>query len=65
MEKYKFNRMVYVAGAEQQLHFQQVFELLRRMGHSWADTCSHVSFGLVRGMSSRDGAHFATTKSLC
>jgi arginyl-tRNA synthetase len=34
-------------------HFQQLFALLKATGHDWADTCVHVPFGLVRGMSTR------------
>ncbi len=62
-----FDKMVYVTGSEQDLHFQQLFHLARSIGvlltaaHGdatgapWADRCHHVSFGKVRGMSSRGG----------
>ncbi|KAI9543896.1 Arginyl-tRNA synthetase [Dissostichus eleginoides] len=36
-------------------HFNQLFHVLRALGHSWADRCEHVPFGLVRGMSTRSG----------
>ncbi|WP_026962142.1 arginine--tRNA ligase [Alicyclobacillus herbarius] len=42
------NHLIYVVGAEQKLHFAQVFEVLRRMGRTWADNCRHVAFGLMK-----------------
>lgn len=39
---------LYVVGQDQTLHFQQVFEVLRRMGFDWADSCHHISFGMYR-----------------
>uniref|UniRef100_A0A7N8X0K6 Probable arginine--tRNA ligase, mitochondrial n=1 Tax=Mastacembelus armatus TaxID=205130 RepID=A0A7N8X0K6_9TELE len=36
-------------------HFNQLFQILLVMGHSWADRCQHVPFGLVQGMSTRTG----------
>lgn len=41
-------RLVYVVGAEQSLHFKQVFKVLELMGYSWAQDCIHVPFGLYR-----------------
>lgn len=42
------NRMLYVVGGEQKLHFQQVFAVLKRAGETWAEQCEHVPFGLMR-----------------
>lgn len=39
---------LYVTGQEQTLHFQQVFEVLKKMGFDWAESCHHISFGLYR-----------------
>uniref|UniRef100_A0A8C9ZIK4 Probable arginine--tRNA ligase, mitochondrial n=1 Tax=Sander lucioperca TaxID=283035 RepID=A0A8C9ZIK4_SANLU len=39
----------------QENHFHQLFHILLAMGHSWADRCKHVPFGLVRGMKTRSG----------
>uniref|UniRef100_A0A7N6AI71 Probable arginine--tRNA ligase, mitochondrial n=1 Tax=Anabas testudineus TaxID=64144 RepID=A0A7N6AI71_ANATE len=36
-------------------HFHQLFQILLAMGHSWADRCQHVPFGLVQGMKTRTG----------
>lgn len=50
-------RNVYVVGREQTLHFQQVFEIVRRMGHAnIADISKHIAFGQVTGAS---GARFS------
>ncbi|MCB0343390.1 MAG: arginine--tRNA ligase, partial [Bdellovibrionales bacterium] len=51
---------LYVVGAEQTLHFKQVFKVLEKMGYEWAKDCHHVSFGMYRfkdvgKMSSRKG----------
>ncbi|XP_010795028.1 probable arginine--tRNA ligase, mitochondrial [Notothenia coriiceps] len=54
-EKYNFDEMIYVTDKGQANHFNQLFHVLRALGHSWADRCEHVPFGLVRGMSTRSG----------
>jgi arginyl-tRNA synthetase len=46
--EFDFDRMLYVVGAPQSLHFQQVFKMLELMGHTWAKDCVHVAFGLIR-----------------
>ncbi|XP_034755974.1 probable arginine--tRNA ligase, mitochondrial isoform X2 [Etheostoma cragini] len=53
--KYHFDEMIYVTDTSQANHFQQLFHILLAMGHSWADRCKHVPFGLVRGMKTRSG----------
>ncbi len=56
---YGFDRLLYVVGAPQALHFRQLFTVLERMGCDWASGCVHVPFGqvLLRGkrLSSRAG----------
>jgi len=58
-EAFEAWRLVYVVGTPQSLHFRQVFDVLGRMGYSWADNCVHVPFGLIRfpdgAMSTRRG----------
>ncbi|KAM9778487.1 putative arginine--tRNA ligase, mitochondrial isoform 1-T1 [Syngnathus typhle] len=54
-EKYHFDEMIYVTDKSQTHHFQQLFQILQVMGHSWADRCHHVPFGLVKGMKTRTG----------
>ncbi|NLZ92990.1 MAG: arginine--tRNA ligase [Firmicutes bacterium] len=47
-QHYNFTKMLYVVGADQALHFQQVFTVLQKMGYEWAENCVHVPFGLIR-----------------
>jgi len=58
-ERFNFSKMLYVVGAEQTLHFQQLFKVLELMGYEWANNCIHVPFGLIRfkdgKMSTREG----------
>ena len=58
-QELKFDRMTYIVGAEQKLHFKQVFSVLRKMGFDWAGRCEHIPFGLYRfkdaKMSTRKG----------
>ena len=62
MLKYKdYNpeSMIWVVGDEQNLHFQMLFEILRRLGCSWAEKLYHLSYGMVNlpsgKMKSREG----------
>ncbi len=41
-------KIIYVVGAEQSLHFRQVYTVLKKMGHEWANGCEHVAFGLMK-----------------
>ncbi|KAH3899254.1 Arginine--tRNA ligase, cytoplasmic [Saccharomycodes ludwigii] len=54
-EKYKFDKMIYVIAAQQDLHTAQFFEILKQMGFEWAKDLQHVNFGMVQGMSTRKG----------
>jgi arginyl-tRNA synthetase len=47
-ETFNFALSLYVVGAEQTLHFQQLFKVLELMGFEWAKDCIHVPFGLIR-----------------
>jgi arginyl-tRNA synthetase len=47
-ETYQFAKMLYVVGADQRLHFQQIFKVLELMGFPWAQDCVHVDFGLIK-----------------
>ncbi|MDI9259733.1 arginine--tRNA ligase [Alicyclobacillus sendaiensis] len=40
--------LLYVVGAEQKLHFEQVFKVLELMGRDYANNCVHVQFGLMK-----------------
>lgn len=54
-EKYKFDKSIYVIATQQDLHVAQFFEILKQMGLPWADRLEHVNFGMVLGMSTRNG----------
>jgi arginyl-tRNA synthetase len=54
-EKYKFDKMIYVVGDQQDLHVAQFFKILSLMKLPFADTLEHVNFGKVKGMSTRRG----------
>lgn len=54
-EQYHFEKFIYVVGAEQIVHFRQVFEVLRRMDYDWANGLEHVPFGRIHGISTRKG----------
>lgn len=54
-ETYKFDKMIYVIAAQQDLHCAQFFEILKQMGLPWAKNMEHVNFGMVQGMSTRKG----------
>lgn len=53
------DRLVYVVGSDQALHFRQFFAVLKLMGYEWAERCVHVGFGLIKfpegKMSTRKG----------
>jgi arginyl-tRNA synthetase len=44
---YKFDKMIYVVDVRQSLHFQQLFELLKRLSYNFSDNCLHLAFGTV------------------
>ncbi len=47
-EKFNFEKMIYIVGGEQKLHFAQVFKVLELMGYTWAKNCTHIDFGLYK-----------------
>ena len=48
INRYDFDKLVYVAGSEQQLHFKQVFKVMELMGYEeYVSKCTHVPFGLI------------------
>ncbi len=51
--------MVYTVGNEQDYHFQVLFLILKKLGYSWAESCFHLSYGMVDlpegKMKSREG----------
>lgn len=51
--------MIYTVGNEQDHHFKVLFVILKKLGYSFADECSHLSYGMVElpsgRMKSREG----------
>lgn len=48
IKTYNFAKAIYVVGAEQQLHFNQIFKVVELMGYEeYTKNCIHVPFGLV------------------
>jgi arginyl-tRNA synthetase len=58
-KKYKFEKMIYEVGQEQELHFRQLFRILELMGNKWAKNCIHAQHGLYLD---KDGKKFSTRK---
>lgn len=52
---YKYDKSIYVVASQQTLHFKQLFKILELMGEEYADRLSHISYGMVTGMSTRKG----------
>jgi len=51
--------IIYTVGNEQDYHFKVLFLILKKLGYSWADSCFHLSYGMVDlpsgKMKSREG----------
>ncbi|HYF91204.1 MAG TPA: arginine--tRNA ligase [Symbiobacteriaceae bacterium] len=47
-QQYRADRMLYVVDQGQSVHFRQVFAVLTKAGHAWAEQCRHVGFGVLR-----------------
>lgn len=54
-DKYKFDKMLYVVGADQEKHFYCLSDIIKNLGYDWYDQMVHVKTGKVLGMSSRQG----------
>ena len=56
---YDFAKVLYVVAYQQNLHFQQVFKVVEKMGYPWAKDLEHVAFGMVsyegKALSTREG----------
>ena len=55
----KTTGMIYTVGNEQDHHFKLLFVILKKLGYSFANECSHLSYGMVNlptgRMKSREG----------
>lgn len=58
-KKYKFSRLIYVVGMEQDLHFKQLFKIFELLDEPYAGACEHLSYNWVflpeGRMKSREG----------
>ncbi|CAG8446288.1 5654_t:CDS:2 [Ambispora gerdemannii] len=65
-QKYNFDKMLYVVGVSQQVHFQRLFKILEilnsteyddinKQQENWANQLQHIHFGIINGMSTRKG----------
>ncbi|KAJ2712515.1 arginyl-tRNA synthetase [Coemansia spiralis] len=54
-EQYSFDKAIYVVSTEQDYYLKQLFKIVDLMDLPYADRLQHVSFGLVKGMSTRKG----------
>ncbi len=58
-KEYQFDKILYVVGNEQKLHFTQLKRVISKMGYDFADQIEHVNFGLYltdgKKMSTRSG----------
>ena len=58
-DDYDPDTMIWVVGDEQNLHFQMLFSILKKLGYDWADRLYHLSYGMVNlpsgRMKSREG----------
>lgn len=46
-KEYKFDRMIYVTDFRQELHFKQLFGILKKFGYEFAEKLVHLGFGTV------------------
>jgi arginyl-tRNA synthetase len=58
-DEYKFDKLIYVVGNEQNYHFQVLKLVLLKLGYKWSDDIYHLSYGMVElpegKMKSREG----------
>lgn len=58
-ERFKFDRIIYVTGVTQSLHFKQVFGVIKKLNFPFKDRLFHIPFGTMRfrgeKMSTRKG----------
>jgi len=57
-QQYDPQKIFYVVGNEQSLHFSQLFKVIEKMGYNWAKDLQHVPFGMIL----KDGKKMSTRK---
>ncbi|MBL7893271.1 MAG: arginine--tRNA ligase [Bacteroidia bacterium] len=55
----ELSKLIYTVGNEQDYHFKVLFLVLKKLGYKWAESCYHLSYGMVElpegKMKSREG----------
>ena len=55
----KLKKCFFVVGNEQLFHLKTLFAVLKKFGYDWADSCQHISYGMIHlpegKMKSREG----------
>ncbi|WP_185872375.1 arginine--tRNA ligase [Blattabacterium cuenoti] len=46
-KKYNIDQLIYIVGKEQDYHFQILFSILKRLGYTWVNKLSHLSYEMV------------------
>jgi|YNPMSStandDraft_2_1061718.scaffolds.fasta_scaffold00002_55 arginyl-tRNA synthetase len=58
-ERFHFDKILYVVGITQELHFKQVFGIIKKLNFPFKDRLKHISFGTMRfqgqKMATREG----------
>ncbi|MEM7362144.1 MAG: arginine--tRNA ligase [Bacteroidota bacterium] len=58
-ETFNFDKHIYVVGSEQERHFEVLFEIMKKLGRTYAHKLYHLSYGMVDlpsgKMKSREG----------
>ena len=58
-KRYNFDEILYVVGNEQSLHFEQIKQIINKLGYNFADNVKHIGFGMLlqdgKKMSTRHG----------
>lgn len=54
-QEFEPTRVLYVVGAEQKLHFQQLGAVLKKIGDPMAERIEHVPFGLILALNEETG----------
>lgn len=52
-KEFNFDKLLYVVGIPQTLHFEQLIEILKKLENKSVDKIEHVGFGHVMGMKTR------------
>ncbi|MBR5662115.1 MAG: arginine--tRNA ligase [Bacilli bacterium] len=58
-KRYNFDEILYVVGNEQSLHFEQVKQIINKLGYDFSENVKHIGFGMLllngKKMSTRHG----------